>query len=138
MPLKLLEPAWSQFGFRTTFPQGLPQGEQCAFCSAPELLRVGTTPTPATDVFTLGLLFYEAVFGVHALQTRGAAPDEASYREALKSFNIRELVPPDAMPFAPLLRSALDEQPAKRCSASQFGEHLRAIVAEGSLHYSPD
>ncbi len=95
---------------------------------APELLR-GAPATPASDVYALGLVAFEAVTGVHPrLRSRGERPDEWLSSLVAARPDLASSRWPEASPFLDeWIDALLDPDPARRPSA----EEARRSLTEG-------
>jgi Tol biopolymer transport system component len=102
--------------------------------SAPEQLR-GEAPTPATDVYALGLLLYELLTGVRAQQPRGEGAD-AVLRAVLQD----EPPPPSTAAGRRDLRGDLDTITLKameKDAARRYGS-AAALAADIGRHLAGD
>ncbi|WP_261163819.1 serine/threonine-protein kinase [Microbacterium sp. Marseille-Q6965] len=92
---------------------------------APEQLR-GAAPTPAADIYALGLVLLEALTGSRAFPS--LAPHESLAARHALTVEI-----PDTLPagWARLLRRMTADDPAARPSATEVALEARAIAAPG-------
>lgn len=101
----------------------------------PELWSGNELPTPASDVYSLGITLFEAVAGRHPFQELGnpkknqAAYLKAHLMDAVKPLRqVRSDVPES---LEKVVTKATAKEPAVRFrTAKEFGEALRAIQAE--------
>ena len=93
---------------------------------APEQVR-GESISPASDVYSLGLLLLEAITGVRAYT---GTPTES----ALARLHSGPTIPEDlSRQWARLLRSMTDLDPAGRPSAREAGQALRELAEPGPV-----
>lgn len=92
---------------------------------APEQLR-GETATPASDMFSLGLVLYELATGKHPF--RGDSPLDTAQAIASKELGQIDIRLPGAL--RSLLLRILAKDPALRPSASEVAQSLNVVTAE--------
>jgi hypothetical protein len=95
---------------------------------APETCQ-GARPTPATDVWAVGVMVYEALTGANPFRAR--TPDELRERHRHPPRSLGDLRPDLPRSLAVACARALDAHPRRRPSASAFARVLAA--AAGAL-----
>lgn len=98
---------------------------------APEQLR-GEAPSPASDVYSLGLVLLEALTGTRVFPSHGAA-------EALATRHAGPVEIPSGVPedWAALLRRMTADDPVRRPSALQVAQQAEELAARPDLAVAP-
>ena len=92
---------------------------------APETCQ-GGRPTPATDVWAVGVMVYEALTGANPYRAR--TPDELRERHRHPPRSLADLRPDLPRALAAACARALDSHPRRRPSAEAFGRVLAAAA----------
>jgi eukaryotic-like serine/threonine-protein kinase len=92
---------------------------------APETCQ-GARPTPATDVWAVGVMVYEALTGANPFRAR--TPDELRERHKHPPRSLGELRPDLPRSLAAACARALDSHPRRRPSATAFARVLSAAA----------
>ena len=86
----------------------------------------GGRPTPATDVWAVGVMVYEALTGANPYRAR--TPDELRERHRHPPRSLADLRPELPRSLAAACARALDSHPRRRPSAAAFGRILSAAA----------
>jgi hypothetical protein len=86
----------------------------------------GGRPTPATDVWAVGVMVYEALTGANPYRAR--TPDELRERHRHPPRSLADLRPELPRPLAAACGRALDSHARRRPSAAAFGRILSAAA----------
>jgi hypothetical protein len=92
---------------------------------APETCQ-GARPTPATDVWAVGVMVYEALTGANPFRAR--TPDELRERHRHPPRTLAELRPDLPRALAAAVARALESHPRRRPRAEAFGRVLSAAA----------
>ena len=92
---------------------------------APETC-LGARPTPATDVWAVGVMVYEALTGANPFRAR--TPDELRERHKHQPRSLGDLRPDLPRSLAVACARALESQPRRRPSATAFARVLAAAA----------
>jgi serine/threonine-protein kinase HSL1, negative regulator of Swe1 kinase len=96
---------------------------------APELLKKRGPPTPESDVWSLGLLFYFMLYGRHYFSNpKFRVRDQEALQAAQRNFSGKEVLFDDVMATVSheakdLLCRMIEADPGKRIQVSEIFEH---------------
>ena len=92
---------------------------------APEICT-GSTPTPAADIWSIGVMLYEAMTGANPFRSR--SPAELADRHGERPRPLAEVRPDLGKPLATACARALSRDPRRRPSAASLAAVLEAAA----------